>query len=1029
MKTISNEMLVANAGSGKTYSLTTRMVTLLAHGVEPRKIAALTFTRKAAGEFLDAVFARLARAALEPDKLDALRRDTGLPSLDAAGCRAILQRLVDQMGGLCMGTIDSLFARIMRAFPLEAGLTGEFAILGEGELEASREEALAGLFRYYAKDDAGFRNLLDLVRQQSRRQGEREVFSLLLHSIASLHAKFLQTPENVTWGRADLIWPAGSAILSAPAPDVAAGALWQAISETHPGLSPEAADAWQQNLALAGSLLPGESWSPELADFIKRRLCSCSVDKATGEAYVPTGRTKDARVYLNGRVGAAREALLNALLRPEFEALLRRSRALHGLMKRFEAIYHLSTREQGRLTFDDITNLLSRQIEDPAWQAVAGYRLDARYDHWLLDEFQDTSRPQWKVLGSFIDEVIQDASGSRSLFYVGDTKQAIYLWRGGDPALFFEIRDTYNASDPNRIVENALTESYRSAPEIIETVNRIFGDIGAVAEPLGLPERAAEDWARAWRGHSVAAPNKGQSGYVRWISPAAAEDDDEDADPQDREILKILLESEPWGRGLRCAVLKRDNKKVAALAALLQARGIPVAVEGKSNPCTDNPIGAALLAGCRLVASPDDRLSAALFAGFPLGAALLAGGEEGFRSDALEVIAAKGYANLLREWIPDLSTEPFLASRAAEFVAAATAFDKQRSPSDGLYSFLDFIETRQVQESGGADVVRVMTVHQAKGLTFDMTIVSGIDPLVKDRTAGSLALGRRNGETAWGMLLPSKDFSTQDPELRAAREDLLAQSAYGELCTAYVALTRPRLGLYILTKSAGKTSKGFARLLTLTLGACGEGFERGNPQWFEAFARPAESGAEVESEEVSLAAPVTGTPRPQLPSDGHERSDVEAEGHFAPGGARIGTAVHAALARISWLNEGRDPDFDSIPKEARSLVAGFLQTSAAKKLFSRPSEPCWLWREQPFDVLIGGRWVSGVFDRVQVGLDSDGRPVAAVIYDFKTDRLSGGRLEERYAGQLAAYQQAGAQLLGLAESAVSAEVVAVRVED
>jgi ATP-dependent exoDNAse (exonuclease V) beta subunit len=262
MKTIPNEMLVANAGSGKTYSLTTRMVTLLAHGVEPRKIAALTFTRKAAGEFLDAVFARLALAALEPDKLEALRRDTGLPGLDAAGCRAILQRLVGQMGGLCMGTIDSLFARIMRAFPLEAGLTGEFAILGEGELEASREEALAGLFRYYAKDDTGFRNLLDLVRQQSRRQGEREVFSLLLNSIASLHAKFLQTPKNVTWGRADLIWPGGSAILSASAPDVAAGALWQAISETHPSLSPEAAIAWHQNLALASSLDPGAAWSP-----------------------------------------------------------------------------------------------------------------------------------------------------------------------------------------------------------------------------------------------------------------------------------------------------------------------------------------------------------------------------------------------------------------------------------------------------------------------------------------------------------------------------------------------------------------------------------------------------------------------------------------------------------------------------------------------------------------------------------------------------------------------------------------------
>ena len=62
-------MLLANAGSGKTYALTTRMVTLLAGNVDPGEIAALTFTRKAAGEFLDAVFRRIAEAALDPVKL------------------------------------------------------------------------------------------------------------------------------------------------------------------------------------------------------------------------------------------------------------------------------------------------------------------------------------------------------------------------------------------------------------------------------------------------------------------------------------------------------------------------------------------------------------------------------------------------------------------------------------------------------------------------------------------------------------------------------------------------------------------------------------------------------------------------------------------------------------------------------------------------------------------------------------------------------------------------------------------------
>ncbi|MEO6847435.1 MAG: UvrD-helicase domain-containing protein [Chthoniobacterales bacterium] len=83
--------------------------------------------------------------------------------------------------------------------------------------------------------------------------------------------------------------------------------------------------------------------------------------------------------------------------------------------------YGRSVRGQGLLTFSDITSLLADQVDD---------------DHWLLDEFQDTSRLQWKVIGTLVDEIIQDTDGDRSFFYLGDTKQAIYSWRGGDPALF-----------------------------------------------------------------------------------------------------------------------------------------------------------------------------------------------------------------------------------------------------------------------------------------------------------------------------------------------------------------------------------------------------------------------------------------------------------------------------------------------------------------------------------------------------------------------------------------------------------------
>jgi ATP-dependent exoDNAse (exonuclease V) beta subunit len=101
------------------------------------------------------------------------------------------------------------------------------------------------------------------------------------------------------------------------------------------------------------------------------------------------------------------------------------------------------------VTFGDVTDSLARKSnprtpEGELWRNSVAYRTDQKFDHWLLDEFQDTSRPQWKILKTFIDEVVMDPEGQRSFFYVGDTKQAIYSWRGGDPDLFFEIFEEFN---------------------------------------------------------------------------------------------------------------------------------------------------------------------------------------------------------------------------------------------------------------------------------------------------------------------------------------------------------------------------------------------------------------------------------------------------------------------------------------------------------------------------------------------------------------------------------------------------------
>jgi ATP-dependent exoDNAse (exonuclease V) beta subunit len=116
-----NLLILASAGSGKTFQLGNRVIGLVASGVAPERIVALTFTRKAAAEFADAVLTKLAKAAADEAAAAALRRDLALPEADFADA---LARVVRALPRVTLGTMDSFFGKVIRGFQYELGLTG-----------------------------------------------------------------------------------------------------------------------------------------------------------------------------------------------------------------------------------------------------------------------------------------------------------------------------------------------------------------------------------------------------------------------------------------------------------------------------------------------------------------------------------------------------------------------------------------------------------------------------------------------------------------------------------------------------------------------------------------------------------------------------------------------------------------------------------------------------------------------------------------------------------------------------------------
>lgn len=825
-----HEMLVANAGSGKTHTLTTRIICLLLAGVSVDRIAALTFTRKSAGEFLDKLLLRLADAATDPKELASLAKSTRQARLSEEDCCRLLEHIVEHFGRLGLSTIDSFFARIARQFPLESGLPEEFSIADTASLSNARERALAACFTEGTEGDEALQSMIEQCRQISRKRGERNVFGMLLDQIGSLHQKLFETPASCLWGDANRIWKGQLPFASAPTREDAIEHFERTIGAVNPDLSGEALEYLDTHLNLLRALEPGQAWSKAVKNFVKQKLTS-----APRSGKLQLTRKKTGYVELTPELERARQQLADSLFADILHQTIERSQGLHAFVSRYEAVYSELVRKAGLISFGDITCLLAERAGDSDtadgldWHTQVAYRIDQHFDHWLIDEFQDTSRTQWTILSAFIEEVVMDESKQRSFFYVGDTKQAIYGWRGGDATLFNEIYEHYRPAIQPAI---PLSQSWRSTEPIIKMVNCLFGQIDVIGEELGIPEETQTRWRQSWNSHEVAESKQGKTGYAAWLPVEKNETGELSA--QYEAIGKIIQNVDPLAKGIECAVLLRQNKDVAELAAYLQSEGIAVAVEGKSNPCTDNLLGSAALAALRAAAHPGDSLSAGIARGLPCAKAWGLHDMDAFRTATLQSIAEQGYAKTLQRWfelaLPRTGTsEAFLTDRANTLLTAAEDFDT-RSHGEGIDAFIAYIESLELQEAEASEAIRIMTVHQAKGLGFEMVIVAGLDKSVSARTTDELVLGPDKKDPQWGLLMPPQNITERDPILREQSERFAAEAHTNELCSAYVALTRAKQALYVISDelTARSSAKHFGRHLQLALG---EAWEAGNPEW------------------------------------------------------------------------------------------------------------------------------------------------------------------------------------------------------
>jgi ATP-dependent exoDNAse (exonuclease V) beta subunit len=458
-----NSLISASAGSGKTYQLTNRFLALLLDEVPVDQILATTFTRKASGEILQRIVLRLAKAAAHGEGCHELDQLTARSTVTRATCLRLLPGVTRNLHRLQVSTLDSFFARIARSYSLDLGIPPGWTIADDLDDGLLRDRAIDEVLR----DDSD-RDLPTVLNLLTKGEASRGISELLRGTVDELYDLFRET-DSAAWTSVPRGKPLETSQLAAVLDQLRTIDL---------------SDNNRLRKARDGDYVAAcnENWDDFVAKGLAPKIIdgSClyyrkNIDPALVAAYRPL--IQHARAILVGRIAMQTEGT-------------------YQLLERFDRRYQQLKRERRALRFDDITHRLARWSQLKEVERLS-FRLDSRVNHLLLDEFQDTALAQWHVLSPFARYVTRPEP-ERSFFCVGDVKQAIYGWRGGNAQIFTVLADQLHA-----IQCQHLEKSYRSSPAIIDTTNRVFQ--GMRRHPaLDREQVAVCQWSDQFPDHSTA---------------------------------------------------------------------------------------------------------------------------------------------------------------------------------------------------------------------------------------------------------------------------------------------------------------------------------------------------------------------------------------------------------------------------------------------------------------------------------------------------------------------------------------------
>jgi ATP-dependent exoDNAse (exonuclease V) beta subunit len=744
----------APAGAGKTELLARRFLALLATVAEPESILAITFTRKAAAEMRDRIVGAL-RAVHAPDPERPQHERTLLlarAALEADEARG--WNLLAQPGRLNIRTIDALNLGLARRLPLLSGLGSGLGIEEDArdlyrraaehlleQLPQGSPLASAAVATLLAHVDNRVERFVDLVIEMLvRREAWLPVLphdELGADDEARLRATLESARRQLVQGHLQSLRRAMPETLLREAAGVAAGAARNLVAAGResvicrwagesglPDASLDSTGLWQ---GLAQLLLTADG-KPRVAFDVRLGIppkeAGQELKRRAGLVAAALGEHEEAVKLLDA---------VRSLPPPDYDAaewqvLVAQFRVLRLAVAELELVFaEQRVADYPRFAFAALQSLGSD--EAPTDTALA---LDAELRHVLVDEFQDTSEGQVKLLESLTAGWQRD--DGRTLFLVGDPMQSIYRFRNAEVGLFLDIRD--HGLGGIKLESLTLAVNFRSTVPVVEWVNECFGHV--------LPEtddvlRGAVSYAPG-----VARPEASEEGGVR-VHALLRRSRLYEAE-QVAAIVRERLEAEPRAR---IGILVQGRSHLVDIVAEFARQGIAFRATD-IDPLGERPVVLDLLALTRALAHLADRpawlaVLRAPWCGLTLGAlhALVGDDREATVAELLADPArrarvdADSRTRLERTWSV-LGTACAELRRLGLRDAVERAWNALGGPAtvaserglDEAEAYLDTLAGLEARQAGPADLrVELLTVHKAKGLQYDTVIVPGLERL------------------------------------------------------------------------------------------------------------------------------------------------------------------------------------------------------------------------------------------------------------------------------------------------------------